>query len=185
MKDSSSLSKQITWVIHCLSYYICWFVCVYSASLDYEYLGLIITLFIIGFQVFWQILHNYPWSSYLIYAMFITFLGSVTDTFWLYEKFIYFHANPFGALFSPLWMSSLWLSFGFNIILLYRDLINSYLIWGGVAFLSLPFAYWLGVKFGAAEIIINQYKFYFSLGLTWFILLPLSFWVYDFFKKEF
>lgn len=173
--------KQMTWFIHMSSYYICWIACIYFASHNAPYTGPIITLGVLFIQIIWQRMHQKPFIRAVVFAISLAILGSSLDTAWLYSGQIYFYANPFGAYFSPPWMICLWLSFGFNLVVMTEHWFHHYLVWGILVFFSIPFAYWLGVVSGAALLLTNP-TFYLQLGIVWGLLLPLSFYSYNLLK---
>ncbi|CAM2927632.1 TPA: DUF2878 domain-containing protein [Legionella pneumophila] len=166
--------------VHYLSYYLCWIFCIYLASYGYPLLGLIITVLIMGLQIIVQILNQLPWRDALYFSIGLALLGAITDAIWLYSGMIYFKANFFGSHFPPLWMVALWLSFGFNLVVLYGSWLTYYFLWGLVMFPSIIFAYWLGVQFGAATLIGSEVVFYLTLGLTWSLFLPLSLYLFNY-----
>lgn len=170
------------WFFHISSYYICWISCIYFAAHHQPYTGPIITLLLLAAQIFWQSIYQKPYRAALYFAIGLTILGSITDTIWLYSGFLYFNSNPFGAYFSPLWMIFLWLSFGFNIIILYEKWLHYYFTWSIAILLSIPFAYWIGVESGAA-VLLASYQFYLYLGMLWALLLPLSFYIFKLLNK--
>jgi len=164
--------NYITWLIHFLSYNISWISCVYFASIQQAYTGPLITFILLILQIFWQEYHHLKWKAPFMFALCLGFLGSLVDTFWLYQDFIFFNANPFHIMFSPPWMISLWVSFGFNYFLHFEPFFRHYFITGFLIFISLPFAYWVGIQIGAA-ILTGTYFFYFYLGLTWSVVIPI------------
>ncbi|CZG73404.1 TPA: DUF2878 family protein [Legionella pneumophila subsp. pneumophila] len=167
-------------IVHYLSYYLCWIFCIYLASYGYPLLGLIITVLIMGLQIIVQILNQLPWRDALYFSIGLALLGAITDAIWLYSGMIYFKANFFGSHFPPLWMVALWLSFGFNLVVLYGSWLTFYFLWALVMFPSIIFAYWLGVQFGAATLIGSEVVFYLTLGLTWSLFLPLSLYLFNY-----
>ncbi|HAT6978548.1 TPA: DUF2878 domain-containing protein [Legionella pneumophila] len=167
-------------IIHFISYYLCWMFCIYFAAYGYPLLGLIITVLIMAAQIILQIINQLHWRDALHYSIGLAILGAITDAIWLYSGMIYFKANFFGSYFPPLWMIALWLSFGFNLVLLYRAWLTHYFLWGLIMFPSIIFAYWLGVQFGAATLISSGMIFYLSLGLTWSLFLPLSLYLFNY-----
>jgi hypothetical protein len=177
------MTDKLSFCVHFLAYYLCWVACVYAAALDHPYHGPVITLIIILLQIVWQTCKQLPWVGALVYGIGLALLGGVTDTFWLDHHFFKFNANPFDPYFSPLWMMSLWLSLGFNLVVLYRRLLRYYLIWGLITGPAIIFAYWVGVKVGAASLVNNDYWFFILLGVSWAILLPLSLFVYNYCNK--
>ncbi|HAT2068904.1 TPA: DUF2878 domain-containing protein [Legionella pneumophila] len=171
-------------IVHYLSYYLCWIFCIYLASYGYPLLGLIITVLIMGLQIIVQILNQLPWRDALYFSIGLALLGAITDAIWLYSGMIYFKANFFGSHFPPLWMVALWLSFGFNLVVLYGSWLTYYFLWGLVMFPSIIFAYWLGVQFGAATLIGSEVVFYLTLGLTWSLFLPLSLYLFNYLHRK-
>ncbi|KTD20229.1 DUF2878 domain-containing protein [Legionella israelensis] len=172
------MNNKISWAIHFFAYYIAWIGCIILAGLDYEYLSAVLVLVILFFQIAWQIIHGFLWKAPIYYTLFLTFLGIITDTLWLQMHLIDFNANPFSFHFAPLWMMSLWLSFGFNLIVLYQAFLKRYVTVGISSLVLIPVAYWLGIELGAASILKEGRFFYLILGVTWAILLPFSLYVF-------
>ncbi len=106
-------------------------------------------------------------------------LGAVTDSLWMWLNLLHFKANPFGVYFAPLWMIALWLSFGFNFIVLYPTYLNRYAAISVLTLISIPLAYWLGIRIGAAESMRSGSLLYVALGVNWAILIPLSLSVFN------
>lgn len=174
--------NKLGWCIHFFSYYLCWIVCFYFAAQNELYLGPIIGLLIIAVQVIWQYMNRLPYLHAFYFAILIGLIGSITDTIWLHQNYIYFKANPFHSYFTAPWMICIWLSFGLNLIILNEKLTRYYFIWFLLTLFLMPFAY----KIGAAcnIVVIEQYyPFYFSVGITWALLLPICFYLYHRFKK--
>lgn len=168
---------NLTLFIHFVAYYLAWISCIFFASRNEPYTGPIIALILLTLQVLWQTTHKQPWWPALFFALCLTVVGSITDTFWMKHDFIYFKANPFYPHFTAPWMICLWLGFGFNTILISEKFIHHYFICGVLTFFFLPLAYWLGIKIGAAQL-TNTPWFYLYLGVLWAILLPWFFYIY-------
>jgi len=175
------MRNKLRWFFHILSYYLSWISCIYFAAHHAPYKGPIITTCLLATQIFWQAADKKPIRNAIYFALSLTILGSITDTIWLYKDVVYFNANPFDSNFSPPWMIFLWLSFGFNIIIIYGKSLHHYFTWSIVVFFSIPLAYWLGVESGAA-VLLTSYRFYLYLGMLWALLLPLSFYSYNLLK---
>ena len=176
--SANNVLSKGTLFFHFASYYVCWIACIYFAAHHAPYTGPIVTLIILAAQIFWQSIHQKPYKGAIYFAISLTLLGSIIDTVFLYAGLIYFNANPFGPYFSAPWMICLWLSFGFNIIILYERWLHHYFIWSIVVLFAIPFAYWVGVEAGAA-VLLFSYSFYLYLGLLWALLLPISFYLYN------
>ncbi|KTD74546.1 DUF2878 family protein [Legionella tucsonensis] len=174
--------SKIGWCIHFSSYYLCWIVCFYFAAQNKVYLGPILGLLFIAVQIAWQSINRLPYLNALYFALLIGFIGSITDMIWLHQNYIYFKANPFGSYFTAPWMICIWLSFGLNLILLNEKLTHYYFIWFLLILFLMPLAYKIGE---ACNIVVIEqaYPFYFFVGITWALLLPASFYAYNYLKK--
>lgn len=172
------MTINLSWFFHFVSYYIAWIACVYYAAHDAPYKGPLITFAVMLFQTGWELVHKHsclrPWA----FALGLTLAAFFVDTFWLHTGMLYFNANPFGAQISAPWILCLWLSFGFYIVVTTEQLMHYYLAWGLLTLISLPFAYWLGVRVGAA-IVTKPWLFYPVHGLIWAFLLPACLYVYN------
>lgn len=142
------------------------------------------TLCIIALQLMLQARNGLPWRDALCFALALGLLGTVTDTLWQYAGLVLFHANPFHTAVAPPWMTALWLSFGVNLILIYRNWLTHYLLWGAIVFPSMIFAYWLGARIGAATVTTNPLFFYTALGATWALLLPLGLFLFNHLQRN-
>ncbi|KTC97103.1 hypothetical protein Lgee_2074 [Legionella geestiana] len=171
-------------LLHGASWYLAWFACIHFAAKGDAWTGTGITLCLIALQMLLQAHNRLPWRDALFFTVALSLLGTVTDTLWQYAGLVQFHANPFHAPVSPPWMTALWLSFGVNIILIYRNWLTHYLLWGSIVFPSMIFAYWLGVRVGAATVTTNPLYFYTALGTTWALLLPLCLFVFNHLQRK-
>lgn len=176
---------MIHWLVHFFSYNIAWISCVYFAALGQPYTGPIITGLLLLTQILWQHHYKLPWKGPLIFALYIAFLGALLDSFWLWQHFIIFKANPFGLSFSPPWMIALWLSFSFNLFFTLKPILKHYKTLGLLMFVSLPLAYWIGIEIGAA-VLLSGRIFYVFLGGVWALLLPGQLYIYQqYFESRF
>ncbi|MCW8442500.1 DUF2878 domain-containing protein [Fluoribacter gormanii] len=174
--------NQIGWCIHFLAYYLCWIACFYFAAQNEVLLGTMIGFLLIAVQIAWQSINRLPYLNALYFALFIGVIGSITDTFWLHQNYIYFKANPFSSYFTAPWMICIWLSFGLNLIILNEKLTRYYLIWFLLILFLMPFAYKIGESCNIV-VIEKSYPFYFFVGVTWAFLLPASFYIYHYLNK--
>ncbi|MCE0724846.1 MULTISPECIES: DUF2878 family protein [Legionella] len=175
--------SQIGWCIHFLSYYLCWIACFYFAAQNEVYLGPMIGFLFIAVQIAWQSINRLPYLNALYFALLIGFIGVITDMIWLHQNYIYFKANPFSSYFTAPWMICIWLSFGLNLIFLNEKLIHYYFIWFLLILFLMPFAYKIG-EICNIVVIENAYPFYFFVGITWALLLPASFYAYNYLKNS-
>jgi hypothetical protein len=174
---------RLGWCIHFSAYYLCWIVSFYFAAQNEVYLGTFIGFSIIGIQILWQWVNRLPYQHALMCALLIGLIGSLTDTLWLHFGFISFAANPFTPYFTAPWMICIWLSFGLNLVILNEKLMQHYLLSSLFILFLMP----LGYKIGAAchiVIIKQSLLFYSSVGITWALLLPLSFYIYNQFLRK-
>lgn len=167
------MKRLFRWLFHFVSYYITWFVCIGYAAVGDPWLGPVIALILIFAQVTIQVVTKSPWRQELLFAIILMMVGIMVDTIFMQTGWIVFKANPFDDMLSPPWLACLWLSFGFTIMVTNRAWLHRYVVLGGLTFISLPFAYWIGVAVGAA--VIENWLFYPLLGGIWMVLLPLIF----------
>ncbi|HRD68838.1 MAG TPA: DUF2878 family protein [Legionella sp.] len=170
--------KKLSWIIHSTSYYITWVACIYFAARNSIYLGPLITLAVISLQIYWQWAQGLKWLNALTFSLLLGLCGTLMDTLFLRGGFIYFNGNPFDTSFTAPWMIALWLSFGFNVVVLNERFMHHYLLWAALSFLSVPFSYWLGVKWGAA-ILLDGNSFYFYLGIVSALSITFNFYLYN------
>lgn len=184
--DIKVIRINASWLFHFIFYYLIWIVCIGFAAQNRPYIGPMIALCLFASQIAWEQFHQKPYSNALYFAISLMLIGALSDTIWLNTGLIYFNANPFGTHFAPPWMICLWLSFGFNLIVTSEKMLRHYFLWGVASLVSVPFAYWLGVKANAV-ILPVQSEFYLYLGLFWALCLPLVFYIYNqlkFYKIE-
>ncbi|MGL5742564.1 MAG: DUF2878 family protein [Legionella sp.] len=175
--------NKLGWRIHFSSYYLCWIACFYFAAKNAVYLGPIIGFSFIALQIAWQWINRLPYLNAVYFALYLGLIVSITDMVWLHEGFIYFAANHFSPYFTAPWMICIWLSFWLNLIIINEQFTRYYFIWWSLLLLFLmPFAYKIGA---ACNIVIMEqsHPFYISVGVTWTLLLPASFYLYHYLKK--
>ncbi|MCC5792628.1 MAG: DUF2878 domain-containing protein [Legionellaceae bacterium] len=177
------MNNTISWLVHFTAYYLSWIGCLYFASLDHPYLSALFIVALLMLQIIWQMRHGFSWKAAFCYGMMLAALGAITDSIWIWLHLIYFKANPFDMYFAPLWIITLWLSFGFNLILLYSAYLNRYMTISVLTLFSIPLAYWLGIRIGAAESTGSASLLYVVLGVSWAILIPLSLSVFNRFRN--
>lgn len=174
--------QLIRWMFHFIAYYLTWFACIIYAASGEPWMGPAVALSFICVQLLVQMISHRPWLYELLFALTLMFVGMIVDTTLLQTGWIYFKANPFADSISPPWMACLWLSFGFTVTVTSRAWLHRYIIMGVLTFISLPFAYWIGVIIGAA--VVESWWFYPILGGTWMVLLPFLLHYYLYLHKQ-
>ena len=81
------------------------------------------------------------------------------------------------ALFVPVWLWAIWLSFSLTIYHSMSPLSHSFFVQILVGALVVPIAYFIGRKFGAVEFGYSDAATFITLGVVWGILLPSIFWL--------
>jgi len=174
--------SRIQWLFHFIAYYASWIACIYYAAHGVVWTGPLIAFACLLAQIFWQNHWNRQWQPALFFATLLTLLAILIDSLLMYWQWILFEANPFANRVPPPWMIMMWLSFGFNLILLSKKWLHLYLLWGFLILTGLPFAYYLGVAAGAAT--VTTPVFYLLLGCIWMILLPQALYLFNHFARH-
>lgn len=170
------------WLFHFTAYYTSWVGCIYYAAQGQVWTGPFIAIGCLLAQIIWQNIWNKEWQAALFYASVLTLVAIIVDSILLQLHWITFKATPFANKLPPPWIIMMWLSFGFNLILLNRKWLTWYKLWAILILIGLPFAYHLGAIAGAAT--VTTPFFYMVLGGTWLVLLPLSLVIFNRFEAS-
>lgn len=163
--------KYMRVLFHGFFYYFSWVACVYFAQTGQAWAGPLLVLISLFLQIVWEKVTNNGLRRILLFTVAMGGLGAITDTLWLIMHLIVYKANPWGPDVASPWIISLWLSFGFNLIVLYENTFMYYKTWGMLALIGIPVCYSIGIKVGAAALLTPY--FYLISGVFWAVALPL------------
>jgi hypothetical protein len=102
--------------------------------------------------------------------------GFGVDTFFTQASVLEYQATFIAGL-APLWIAVLWANFALTLNHGFAWLKGKYFLAASMGLICGPFAYFAGVKFGAAAIPESASYSYFVIGLTWALFLPLIVWL--------
>lgn len=176
----NNIKKYLLRVINFLFFYFGWGLCLQQASINSGWLG---PLVVLGMFLF----HLYMIQERLFELVFVptmAFLGSITDTVYMWSGLITYEAMPSWLnWWAPPWIFSVWVLFAMSI--------NHSLIW-------MKERWWLAIIFGAggacltysAGEVIGACNFHepfpvvmMVIGSVWSFFMPLSIWYANWLKK--
>ncbi len=176
MKSSTAVHVGL----HSLVYDLAWLCCILSATATHPWLGPLITLMMVGLMIGWQIKRDT--TKHMLTFMGLFWLaGFIGDALLMHGSILTFpdNANFLGIApwVPPIFMQTLWLSFGLFCFAVFRFLKNHLLISALLAAAGFPIAYGLGALLGAAT-----YQHLFSglvyTSMIYTVLVPVVFYVY-------
>ena len=168
------MNKKILFNI--IGFYLCWWLSIYGASIEYYYLGPIsVILFLL--------VHFYKISyhKYEFYFLLICFLiGFCIDTFFLrYQIIDYEGYMPQNYNVSPLWVSFLWVCFGATIYHSFKWVKTRYTLMSILSAISGPIIYLSAAKIGVVTILQNSNLYIVIVSITWAVFIPLLVFISD------
>ena len=163
-------------IINLIGFYICWWLSIFGAVQGKYFLGPISLLMyiIIHFSII-----NHHKKEY-IYLIFCLFLGFLVDTILLKINFIVYSGYlSENYRIAPLWVVTLWISFGLSIFHSFQLLQKNYKSTMLLGTLSGPVIYYSCMK---AKIISFEFSLVISLiciSIIWSVILPLYVYIAD------
>lgn len=171
------MMNSMHYLFHLLAYYIAWIICILLAAQGHGLLGALIVILLVLLQIYWQFKLQKNTKGLFYFILILTGVGSLIDTFLIWNGIIILASNPFSPYFTSPWMINLWISFAVFMFSTLSYLFSHYFFTAALSFFGFSIAYALGVKMGAA---FFPYGYLTSLliGAIWAILLPLSLYSY-------
>lgn len=170
-------------IIQLATNYIVWFVCVYTASKDYLWIGFNIAIILSLLQALSYRFFQKTFNKLFAFSFFLILLGFIVDSFLFYNNVFIYKANITSFKLSPPFLIGIWISF---VILFYSTIDkwnNRLTILGIFAFFAFPFAYYVAENLGAA-IAVRGYVSYVILGSIWLFLFPSYLYIFNRIAKK-
>lgn len=167
------LSPTLSKIINAAIYQIGWFSCILGAAWGYPIVGSFLAIFLIAVHLYWA---ESPKTEFKL-ILFTCLLGVSLDSIQQALGVFSFKIESGWPLWIPLWIFVIWAQFATMFHYALYWLSGRYLLAASFGLVGGPFAYWGGVRLGAAELGENILFSFITLALVWALVTPLLFWI--------
>lgn len=167
------LSKTSSKIINLGLYQLGWFSCLLGAAWGYPNSGALVALGLMAVHL--ALAASRKTESILMVSACL--LGIVVDTSHQVLGVLTFKADPAWPLWLPLWIVIIWAQFATLFHYGLYWLSGRYLLSALFGFIGGPFAYWGGVRLGAAQFNADPIFSVATLALVWALVLPMFVWM--------
>ena len=167
------LSKTASKIVNLGLYQLGWFSCLFGAAWGYPTSGALVALVLMAVHL--SLANSRKTELTLMVSACL--LGIVVDTSHQAFGVLTFKADPAWPLWLPLWIVIIWAQFATLFHYGLYWLSGRYLLSALFGFIGGPFAYWGGVRLGAAQFNADPIFSIVSLALVWALVLPMLVWM--------
>ena len=155
-----------------IGFKICWIACAFSTKWGNPYLGPIITLVFILLHL---VIVKFDLRDIKIISLSLL-IGLAIDSLFFNLNLINYQGGILVTFnLAPLWILSMWAGFAVTLLYTLQSIKDRYFISGLLGFIGGPLSYNAGVQIGS--VIIKGSVAYFTLALTWGIIIPFLFYI--------
>ncbi len=154
-------------IINFILFQLAWFSCVIGAAKGIPWLGVLISIYVLGLHVY----QAKQAKQELLLALSVLLIGAISDQAMLSFRLIDYLNNGWSNALVPVWILALWLGFSTILNVSLRWMKGRYLIAVIFGAVGGPLAYFSAEKIGA--VILHGQNSYIALAILWAVITPL------------
>ena len=173
-RDAESRAKWRKGALAVLDYLLIqvgWFSCVGGAGKGNYWIGPLVVAVLVALHIARMEDRRRELLNILAFGA----VGMIVESAQAAFGFLTFAGAPTPYL-APLWIAALWFHFGITLTPLAEALRGRLWLAGILGFVGAPFAYWAGVKLGAASFHPETWRSAVAIGVAWGGVLPVALW---------
>jgi len=153
-------------IINFVLFQLAWFACVLGAAYHFPWLGVVVTLLVLG----WHFFHTKHHKHELLLILTALLIGAVFDQMMLSMNWVNYQAHGWSSDWVPVWILALWLAFASTLNLSLAWMQGRHVIAVLFGAGGGPLAYFGAENLGAVS--LPSTNAYIVLGIGWAVITP-------------